>query len=1849
MSTHFRTQINLLNTEALELLNDRKEFPIPARLEGQSDKEYQRAIKSVLRDLDDEEDEISKISTQLTDVEDKWSGLRSSMTGNERIQDNVEYDEFVVTVPFAKTLSNLRRYLRSLRNQRRQLESSIPIIENTTPPTTSLIHLPKTELPTFNGDCVSFLSFWNTFKAGVHDLPISDSIKFTYLKQCLTGSPLTLISALPVTDESYSSALELLRKNYDNPNEVARSLHNTLRKLPHVRAGDYFCSDLRSLLDQLEGICVQMSQRNQSYNTTSFQMEVEERLPRFVLDEIFKAKEEDSEWNSLKLKEKLHHILKRKEQIESLTISSNSTPKHNRLPPSPSFSKPPQFSKTPNNIPTLTFHLQKDRPNRISSKPNTTPRWPCLFCESTSHNSVNCETFQTLKARREKLQTLGRCFKCFKPGHFYSQCPNPSQCSNCRGPHPRALCPTLSTRSTYHIRSPQQSGTHETGQFRSSTFRVSPHPVNAVSLPHSPAPIPLSQIAPSSPQPLQTNLSSAKTVPGNKSLILLKCVRVTIFNPISPAQKREVILLMDDASTHSYINTSEAKAINLNLTQNSIKLGVFNSPSCKVITAFSTQFGIRLANGRSLIVTANTVEHLTQATNYVPFSPQLLSYPELISGTKIVYPSILLGSDHYYEVEPTPLLRLPSGHHLIHTLFGPIVAGKGYVSRTMVQPRLTNFANRYTAETPTNDFFTLEGIGINDSPNPEKDEVLNKFNKEIKMVDSRYQVKLPFKAPPEAIQLPSNFGLCWGRLRSVYSSLMKNKDFLFKYHNIIKEQLKLGIIEIVENPREFFPPLHYLPHHPVIKASNGNVRIVYDGSARTGRELSLNECLHPGPVILPDLIGLILRFRIPKIAIISDIAKAFLQVSVDPSNRDSTRFLWLKNPESPPSQSNLLIYRFTRVSFGLAPSPFLLAATIQHHLSLFPSPLSTEIAPNTYVDNIFLSAEDPKEGQIKATNAIDLFKKASMRLQEFVSNSSETISHLPEDFKSSGPNQKFLGIEWQTDTDTLIIQALSPPSTYTSISKRAILTFMASHFDPLGLISPAILPIKIFLQSLWHEKVDWDKNLSSQSITEWNVLTQNWVTNSYISIPRRTSQLPSLDCTYQLHCFTDASNQAMCAAVYLRTSNPSASEVSLIFCKTKVKPINKPNVLTIPRLELIAALMGSRALKFILSQLTSVEIHKNLFLWCDSTAVISWLNAKTPIKDIFVQNRINEIRKLPNLIVNHLPGIDNPADIGSRGVPSIDALNKLPLWWRGPNWLSLSQAYWPSVERIKPYFSNEHELKIPKTVETPIFTFNTQLNAQETLIDLTRFSRLPKLLRILSYIQRFINSTKNRPKPSSSQIGVKEIQKSLKLIIRIEQKLYPPTNQEYEFLGIYNDPCHLLRCKGRLGKSQLSQDTKELIYLPPSSHLTCLIIFETHLLNHHSSPLFTLSIIRRQFWIPKGRRATEKAIHKCCLPCRRFIARPFNLPPFPHFPTDRVEPSAPFSAVGLDFCGPLYIKTPFLVPHQKKITKHDNKKYWIAVWVCLATRALSLDLIPDLTIDSFSLAFRRQTAKFGGPKTIHCDNAPTFNAAHSFLSDQANISPPVWHFRAPSAAWKGGHYERLIALVKFHLKRALSGGAIPRTFLFHEVSTILLEIETIINSRPITYDSSNPSDLRPLCPFNFLRSYSNISPFNFSSTNEEKVDDPDYNPIPLSNKQSLNILWEKLSARTKAFWTRWKADYILSLRERHKKLKSITQRWPIVNELVLVYSETLPRSQWSLAVIKEIYYTEANFPNTAKIKFISGHISLRSVHHLFPLETTDEINSHDRNQVDRTNEKQTISQEAIPNTLQLRNRTVTRQ
>ena len=177
-----------------------------------------------------------------------------------------------------------------------------------------------------------------------------------------------------------------------------------------------------------------------------------------------------------------------------------------------------------------------------------------------------------------------------------------------------------------------------------------------------------------------------------------------------------------------------------------------------------------------------------------------------------------------------------------------------------------------------------------------------------------------------------------------------------QYNNIIEDQVKKGIIEKIDNNTVEGEVKHDILHHGVIKPNNRTkkLRIVYDASAEAKKtNLSLNESLYQGPVILEDLCSLLLRFRTYDTAIVADIEKAFLQINLQEQDRDVTRFLWLKDINKPVIPSNNDIFRFSRISFGIISSQFILAATIAYHLRSKKGPIAKKMMKDLYKGNLY--------------------------------------------------------------------------------------------------------------------------------------------------------------------------------------------------------------------------------------------------------------------------------------------------------------------------------------------------------------------------------------------------------------------------------------------------------------------------------------------------------------------------------------------------------------------------------------------------------------------------------------------------------------------------------------------------------------------------------------------------------------------------------------------------------------------------------------------------------------------------------------------------------------------------------
>ena len=409
------------------------------------------------------------------------------------------------------------------------------------------------------------------------------------------------------------------------------------------------------------------------------------------------------------------------------------------------------------------------------------------------------------------------------------------------------------------------------------------------------------------------------------------------------------------------------------------------------------------------------------------------------------------------------------------------------------------------------------------------DEALKHFNEMIKFNDGRYQITLPWKG--DEFSLSDNYSVAIARMKMLIHRLQADKDLLHKYDEIIQQQIRNNIIEEVDVTKPSETKKYYLPHHPILTPDKETtkIRIVYDASAKAkSTASSLNECLLRGPIILPDLCGLLLRFRLYELVLLADVEKAFLQIGIQERERDVTRFLWLRDIHSATmSESNLVVYRFCRVPFGLICSPFLLGATLKFHLQDEDTPLALNILNNMYVDNVLMGTDSVEEAYCIYQKAKIIFKKASMNLRQWNSNSEEFLKSLPPGERSLGNTNvmKVLGIMWDRVIDVIRIPGFD--SSGNIKTKREVLHCIAKIFDPLGLLAPVSLIGKLFLQKLWKINQPWDEPLSQDLSTEWSHIFKMLVEIPSLSICRivkcsniRMNQLLIFSdaCTLLCHC-----------------------------------------------------------------------------------------------------------------------------------------------------------------------------------------------------------------------------------------------------------------------------------------------------------------------------------------------------------------------------------------------------------------------------------------------------------------------------------------------------------------------------------------------------------------------------------------------------------------------------------------------------------------------------------------------------------------------------------------------------------
>ena len=678
----------------------------------------------------------------------------------------------------------------------------------------------------------------------------------------------------------------------------------------------------------------------------------------------------------------------------------------------------------------------------------------------------------------------------------------------------------------------------------------------------------------------------------------------------------------------------------------------------------------------------------------------------------------------------------------------------------------------------------------------------------------------------------------------------------------------------------------------------------------------------------------------------TDIEKAFLHITLKERDRDFTCFLWLANPLDPTSK--FVTYRFRSVLFGAVSSPFILFATLHHHLHLYDTPLSHNIRSNLYVDNIVTGCKTIQCFQ----EARSMMSSAGLNLRAWASNCESLTRKAQEDGVGSNPQlTNILGLQWNTRTDHLSLTSkMTNTVNRLFTTKREVLKEASKLFDPLGITSPVSVCAKLFMQKLWQLHVEWDEPLDAGIKEEWTAIMRDIQQLSTLTFNRRFFQTDFTPAKTTLHIFADASTRAYGAVAFLT----SGSEVTHVMAKNRVAPQKN---LTLPKLELMAAVVASRVARFIIDALNLQDTPT--YFWGDSQIVLHWLESTKALPQ-FVSNQVKEIKEaVPCVTWDYCPTTDNPADLLTRGVSFQFFSSPENLWWKGPAWLTKPDS-WP---RWQPQPTTHlHAAAAIATEFTPQPTGKEDVGLHRA-ITLTNYSSLNRLLAVTAYVYRYTNNLRKSQPKLTGPLTAEEFRSAQTRWVRnCQERIYPnelasskpnpghPTGSTPPLerqLRLFVDNAGLLRCRGRIHNAPLSELARFPYLLPQNNHLTELIVYHTHARLSHTGVGSTLTALRQSFWIPTRRQYVKKLLRHCTI-CRKHGGRSYAVPESAPLPKIRVQEVPPFSITGVDFTRALYVKQD----------NGDEGKVYICLFTCATSRAIHLEVVTDLTTISFLMAFR---------------------------------------------------------------------------------------------------------------------------------------------------------------------------------------------------------------------------------------------------------------------------------------------------
>lgn len=1050
--------------------------------------------------------------------------------------------------------------------------------------------------------------------------------------------------------------------------------------------------------------------------------------------------------------------------------------------------------------------------------------------------------------------------------------------------------------------------------------------------------------------------------------------------------------------------------------------------------------------------------------------------------------------------------------------------------------------------------------------------------------ENRYQVPLLWNVDDPILPTESSLYLAEKRLKLLIQHakrLGKFNEIIDQIQNLIDKSYgrKLPLYEVKKSSKKAF----YIPIF-ISEQKGKRIRLIWDAAAKVQGK-SLNDYLLSGPNLYSDLVSLFMQLREGEYFVKADVSEMFHQIQIIPEDRPALRFLFVDK-----ETNEIVHYEMNVMIFGAVCAPstsqYIKNKIADEYEDKYPEEAKV-IKRNIYVDDLVKSFNDLEAGKKLIKNVRDILKSGGFDLVKLKGNHPNILDAIKSSLTAEELNdakvfsqeikEKILGyiINYETDSFSL---AIKPRDVKKEImegtkipSKKELLRFLMSIYDPLGFFSFYLSKIKLLYHWTCKEEIDWNELINEKHYSYWHKILAWFPEICKIEIPRCYSKLINRAHIKQLLMFCDAGKEMMCNVAFIRILDENGKQIDYKFIASKTYTVPLRQNRTIPELELDAA---KRSIKFKKQITASHTISfDEVFYLTDSSCVYYWIKNDANRPTRYTKNRLDFIKKESKAGEwLWIPTELQAADFGTKfeSMPSI----KYDSEWYNPKIFSIPQNSWFKIEpdmQVMNVLIEELEDRKNDCLRKFMYKFSSWNKLRKMTSILIKVIRLLKIktlqkkpdngskeqLKIMLHDYNFDNISNAA---ESAIFKFIQNQEMVHEIQELEQRQKLPIKNNLHKFSPFLDDNGVMRVRTRLPENnEFNYNRRFPIVLPKNNKVTELIIMQYHINNQHVFHNSVIANLKHKYFIPNINWTVTRIIRQSCFKCKRENAKP-DTPMMGDLPSSRLAiHENPFSYIIVDTCGSFSIRV-----------NRKTEKRWLFVASCLTTRGIFISVLHSMSSESCLMALENLINTKGAPKRIISDNGSNFVGGNNKLTEKTDewnqklldkniISEAIeWDFNPAKASSMNGSIERLIGMVKKVLHKM--HDSLDKRLIVPNDETftcMIKEVEGLINNRPLSMIPLEGTTDKYLTPNHFIMLRSNFQAV----------------PQSTSYKKCYIKNWEDVKEFIGSLWGHFQKFYINELLYREKwfdKTKKLE-----VGEIVVTADPTIP-NLWRLGVIIDV-------------------------------------------------------------------------